>query len=184
MSVSRMNKQLAVSALLLATGLVLPFLTGQMPVLGKMMSPLHIPAYMCGMICGPFWGMLLGATLPLLRMLLFGMPALPTALPMAVECAVYGLCSGLIYRVSKVHFANRFSLSVILALLPSMIAGRIAGGLAKALFIAAGVINVQTPFTFTVFITSYFLDTSVGALVHLILIPAVMAALKKTRLAS
>lgn len=173
---------LVTSALLLAVGLVLPFLTGQLPVLGKLMSPLHIPAYLCGLVCGPVWGVLLGILLPLLRMLLFGMPMLPSALPMAFECAAYGLCTGLIYRVTKARFANRFCLPIFCAMIPSMMAGRIVGGLTKALFLASGVIASQAPFTFSVFIASYFVDTSVGALIHLILVPLVMAALKKARL--
>lgn len=173
---------LVTSALLLAVGLALPFMTGQLPVLGQLMSPLHIPAYLCGLVCGPVWGTLLGLLLPLVRMLLFGMPLLPVALPMAFECATYGLCIGLIYRVTKVRFANRFYIAILYAMIPSMISGRIIGGLAKALFLVSGVIASQAPFTFSVFITSYFVDTSVGALMHLILVPLVMAALKKVRL--
>ena len=43
---------LTVSAMLFALGLVLPFLTGQIPQIGQMLCPMHIPVFLCGLICG------------------------------------------------------------------------------------------------------------------------------------
>lgn len=65
---------LLVTAILLAVGIVLPFLTGNVQVLGQAISPLHIPVLICGLTCGWCWGMGLGIVLPLLRSVLFGMP--------------------------------------------------------------------------------------------------------------
>ena len=79
---------LLVTAILLAVGIVLPFLTGNVQVLGQAISPLHIPVLICGLTCGWYWGMGLGIVLPLLRSVLFGMPPLvPVAIPMAFEMA-------------------------------------------------------------------------------------------------
>lgn len=51
-----MNKnniqKLSISALLLAIGLFLSFLTGQIPAIGSMLLPMHIPVLLCGFICG------------------------------------------------------------------------------------------------------------------------------------
>ena len=47
------TKKLTLSALFLALGLVLPFLTGQIPTIGSMLLPMHIPVLLCGLICGP-----------------------------------------------------------------------------------------------------------------------------------
>ena len=50
-----MNKniqKLTYSALYLAIALVLPFLTGQIPQIGSMLCPMHIPALLCGFVCG------------------------------------------------------------------------------------------------------------------------------------
>ena len=58
---------LLVTAILLAVGIVLPFLTGNVQVLGQAISPLHIPVLICGLTCGWCWGMGLGIVLPLLR---------------------------------------------------------------------------------------------------------------------
>ena len=89
--------KLVICALLLAIGLYLPFLVGQVEVLGQAVSPLHIPVLLCGLTCGWGWGAVLGAVLPLLRSAIFGMPPMPTALAMTFELAAYGLISGLLY---------------------------------------------------------------------------------------
>ena len=46
------TKNLTLSAMFLAIGMVLPFLTGQIPEVGNMMLPMHIPVLLCGLICG------------------------------------------------------------------------------------------------------------------------------------
>ena len=91
--------RLVLSALFLAIGFVLPFLTGQIPEVGSMLLPLHLPALICGFVCGWPWGLLVGFVLPIARSLLFGMPPLvPTALAMAFEMAGYGAVAGLLYQ--------------------------------------------------------------------------------------
>ena len=169
------------TAVLLAAGLLLPFLTGQLPSIGQLISPLHIPALLCGLTCGPLWGGLLGAALPLVRMLLFGMPMLPAALPMAFELCAYGAITGLLYPRLCRMLMRRLP-AILSAMLCAMVLGRIIGGAAKALLLAGGAITAGAPFTFGVFITSYFADTVVGAAIHLIIVPAIVLALEKARL--
>ena len=43
-------KNLVLAAMFLAIGLVLPFFTGQIPAVGKMLLPMHIPVLLCGLI--------------------------------------------------------------------------------------------------------------------------------------
>ena len=75
----------------LAIALALPFITGQIPEIGAMLCPMHIPALLCGFLCGWPWGAAVGFIAPLLRGALFGMPVLfPTGTAMAFELAVYG----------------------------------------------------------------------------------------------
>ena len=86
------TKKLVLSAFFLALGLVLPFLTGQIPEIGNMISPMHFPVMLCGFICGGPYGALVGLILPPLRFLLFQMPPLfPTGIAMALEMGTYGL---------------------------------------------------------------------------------------------
>lgn len=56
-------RKLTYSALCLALAMVLPFLTGQVPEIGSMLCPMHIPALLCGFLCGWPWG--LAGRLPL-----------------------------------------------------------------------------------------------------------------------
>ena len=41
-------KNTVLAAMFLAIGLVLPFLTGQIPRIGSMLLPMHIPVFLCG----------------------------------------------------------------------------------------------------------------------------------------
>ena len=175
---------LVITGILLAVGLVLPFLTGQIQAVAKVISPLHIPVLICGLCCGWKWGLGLGVVLPLLRSLLFGMPPFPaSALPMAFELAVYGLITGLIYAALLKNKKGGSHLpKIYLALVPAMILGRLAGGAAKALFISAGIIGSSSPYTFAAFFSAYFASTAVGAVIHLILVPAVVLAIEKAGL--
>ena len=80
-------RTLVISAMLLAVALLLPFLTGQIPEIGSMLSPMHLPVLLCGFLCGPIWGFAVGAVAAPLRYLLFGMPQMPMCLFMAAEMA-------------------------------------------------------------------------------------------------
>ena len=91
-------RRLTYAALYLAIAMVLPFVTGQIPEIGAALCPMHIPALLCGFMCGWPWGAAVGFVAPLLRSVLFGMPAMfPSAVAMAFELAVYGGTAGLLY---------------------------------------------------------------------------------------
>ena len=100
--------KLVLSAMMLAIGFVLPFLTGQIPEVGSMLLPLHLPALICGFVCGWPWGLAVGFVLPILRSLLFGMPPMiPTALCMAFEMAAYGAAAGVLFKRCNVFLFTR-----------------------------------------------------------------------------
>ena len=82
-------RKLTYSALFLALAMVLPFLTGQIPEIGSMLCPMHLPALLCGFMCGWPWGLAVGFISPLLRSM-SGMPPIWIAIPMAFEMATYG----------------------------------------------------------------------------------------------
>ncbi len=171
--------RMVVTALLLAIGLALPFLLGQVEVLGQAISPLHIPVLLCGLTCGWGWGLALGAVLPLLRSLLFGMPPMVAAIPMAFEMAVYGALTGLLYPLMlKLLKTSRHLPSMLISMLAAMILGRIAGGAAKACMMGFQ----GNAYTFQTFIAAYFTGTAVGAIIHLIVVPSVALALEKAKL--
>ena len=78
-------KDIVMAAMLLAVGIVLPFFTGQIPQIGSMLLPMHLPVLVCGLICGWQYGGIVGFVLPLLRYVLFGMPPMPNGLAMALN---------------------------------------------------------------------------------------------------
>ncbi len=166
-------KKLTLAGLFIAIGLVLPFITGQIPQIGQMLLPMHIPVFLCGMICGWPWGFAVGLILPLLRSLLFGMPALyPNALVMSAELATYGSVIGLVYA----HFKNPGTLQVYISLIVAMIAGRLVWGIVKYLLLTA----VGNVFTWKLFVAGGFVEAVPGIIIQLILIPAIMALLKRS----
>lgn len=168
---------LCVSAVLIAVGLVLPFITGQIPAIAKIISPMHIPAYICGLTCGVVPGLIVGTVTPLLRCLLFGMPALPAAIPMVFELSVYAGVCGFAYprlrRGDGAHFA-----AIIAAMAAAMVLGRIVGGAAKA--VVMGVTGNE--YSFKLFFAAYFVNSAPGALIHLVLVPAVVTALERAHM--
>ncbi len=169
--------RMIVIAVLLALGMVLPFLTGQLPTIGQAISPLHIPAFIAGLTCGWSRGMALGFVLPILRSIVFGMPPLvAVGIPMAFELAAYAGVCGALYPLLRRRMKRL--LAMLAALVIAMIAGRILGGAAKA--IVMGITG--SGFTFSMFISSYFVTTAAGAVIHLILVPAVVLALEKAHL--
>ena len=100
-----MNKSLrnlTLAAMFMALGLVLPFLTGQSPQIGSKLLPMHLPVFLCGLICGWQYGGLVGFLVPLVRSAIFGMPVFfPSATAMAFELMTYGAVAGFLYSISK-----------------------------------------------------------------------------------
>lgn len=158
----------------LAIGLVLPFLTGQIPQIGKMLLPMHIPVLLCGLICGWQYGGAVGFIMPLLRNVLFGMPPMPGAISMAFELAAYGLTIGLVYGYSKWKCVFSLYRSMLIA----MLAGRIVWGVVQATILGLN----GSGFTFQMFMAGAFLDAIPGIVLQLILIPAIMVALDRAKL--
>ena len=174
----RMKKQstrkLVFAALFLALGLVLPFLTAQIPQVGSMLLPMHLPVLLCGFVCGWPYGLLVGAVTPLLRSMLFSMPPLyPTAVAMAFELAAYGLLAGLFYKLLP-----KKPVYVYVSLILAMLGGRVVWGLVQMILMSL----VAQPFTWQIFMAGAFGNALPGIAVQLVLIPVIVLALRSARL--
>lgn len=168
------TKKLVVSALLLALALVLPFLTGQIPEVGNMLLPMHLPVLLAGFAVGGPSAMTIGAIAPLLRSVLWGMPPLfPKAIGMAFELAAYGFVSGVLYSKSRKN-----SKAVFVSLITAMVAGRIIWGVVS--FALYGIMG--NTFTIAIFMGEAFVNAVPGIIVQLILIPLLVAALKRANI--
>ncbi len=158
-------------ALLLALGLVLPFLTAQIPQIGSALLPMHLPVLLCGLLYDKKSGLMIGVALPILRSLLFGMPPLfPMGLAMSVELGLYGYVVGLSYMTLH-QTKGRVFISLILA----MLAGRIGFGM--MMLSLSGLSGFS--YTFELFIQGAFLMGIPGIIIQLILVPILVKSLKK-----
>ena len=164
-------KKLVMSALFLAIGLVLPFVTMQIPSIGNMLLPMHIPVLLCGFICGAPYGAIVGFIVPLLRSVLFSMPTMmPNAVAMAFELCTYGFVAGLLY-----HKFKSYKFGVYLTLIPTMIIGRVVWGIAAfCLFKAIG-----NTFTWAIFFAGAVVNAIPGIIIQIVLIPTIVIGLKK-----
>ena len=164
-------KKLILAALFLAMALVLPFLTGQIPEVGSMLCPMHIPALLCGFFCGWPWGLMVGFVAPVLRSVTFGMPPMfPVAICMAFELATYGAVSGALYQ----KLPKKKS-SIYVALLVAMVAGRLVWGAAQ--FVCLGLTG--SSFTMSAFWAGAVASAIPGIIVQIILIPILVMALER-----
>ncbi len=170
MKKSRLQKIL-LSAMFLSLGAVLPLFTMQIKEIGDSLLPMHIPVMLCGLICGQWYGLAIGFILPIFRSFVFSMPPLyPNALWMAAELCTYGFVIGFIYsRLKKQNTA-----SVYFALITAMLSGRIIWGIAKSILLGFG----ANYFAITTFISGAFIDSALGIIIQLILIPIIMKIIK------
>ena len=167
-------RRMTYAALFLAIALVLPFVTGQIPEIGAMLCPMHIPALLCGFVCGWPYGLAVGAIAPLLRCVMFGMPKLyPTAIAMTFELAAFGAVAGLLYRCFPKKVWGIYA-----SLVGAMSIGRMVWGVAQYLLL-----RLQGKlFTPAMFISGAFVSAVPGIILHLAIIPAIVLALQKARL--
>lgn len=166
--------QLTFAALCLALGLVLPLLTAQVKEIGDSLLPMHFAVLLCGLLCGPLYGLSVGLVLPFLRSLLFSMPPIyPNAVWMAAELAAYGLVVGLLYtRVFPKRLGYTYcSLGI------AMLLGRAVWGLAKVLLLGLQ----DKPFTWEMFLAGAFLDAIPGILLQLLLLPPLMLLVERLK---
>lgn len=168
-------KNLTLSAMFIAIGIILPFFTGQIQTIGNMLLPMHIPVFLCGLICGWRYGAAVGFILPLLRSSLFSMPVMyPAAVAMAFELCAYGLVAGFLYNRSRWQCV----IALYRSMLAAMIAGRVIWGVSEVILLG---IRVNL-FTWQAFIAGAFLNAIPGIILQLVLVPAIMVALNRTGL--
>ncbi len=166
--------KMVLSAFFLALAYVMPFLTGQIPQIGAMLCPMHIPILLCGFICDFPWGLAVGFAAPLLRSLTLGMPLLfPKAVCMAFELAAYGAAAGLMHKLlpKKKPF-------IYCSLVTAMLAGRLVWG--AAMLICLGITGGR--FTYAAFLGGAFTNAIPGMIVQIAIIPILVMLLDRLRI--
>lgn len=162
---------MSLAAMFLALAFVMPFLTGQIPQVGNMLCPMHIPVLLCGFVCGAPWGAVVGFIAPLLRSLILGMPPLfPKATAMAFELAVYGLIAGLLYKKLP-----QKKWAIYVSLLVAMVSGRAVWGVVQLACLGFD----ASKFTLSVFWTEAVANAVPGIIIQIVLIPIIVMVLEK-----
>lgn len=168
------TKKLCICAICIALCYVLPLALHSL-ALGSALSPLHIPVLLCGLLCGWPYGLVCGAAGPVLSSLLSGMPPAVMLIPMIPELCTYGVVCGLLAKHIR---TGRFYADLYLSLLPAMVLGRVVGGIVQAAYYLSAAKN----YSLALWASSYLVGTLPGAILHLILIPALVLVLTKARL--
>ena len=168
-------KKITLTALFLAIGMILPFFTGQVPQIGSMLLPMHIPVFLCALICGWKYGLPMAFVLPLFRSMTFGMPPLfPTAVSMAFELATYAFAAGFLYGRSEWKCTRALYRCMIIA----MIAGRVVWGIVQMTLL-----NMSGKgFGLQAFLAGALFNAIPGIILQLVVIPSIMVALNRARL--
>ncbi len=164
-------KRMVLAAMMVALCVVLPMAFHAIPDGGSVFLPMHIPVLICGMICGWPYGFICGLLGPLLSCLITSMPPMAYLPPMMVECAVYGLVTGLMLKFVR---TGKLYGDLYLALVTAMIAGRVISGVAKALIFSPGI-------TMTYWITASFVTALPGIVIQLVAVPLLVGMLMKVR---
>lgn len=163
-------RRLIYAAVLLAMAQLLPFVTGQIPEIGKMLCPMHLPVILCGILCGIPYGAAVGFVAPLLRSLIFGVPVMNTALGMAAELLALGVLAGLFARIlpKKIPY-------LYLSLVCAIAGGRLA--LAAAKFVINGIAG--TSFSFFAYLAANVMNALPGIVLQLVAIPPLVLLLRR-----
>ncbi len=162
-----------ITGVLLAIGIILARFLHllPLPLPAFMFSPLHLPVFICALICGRRYGIICGIILPYLSFAVSKKPPLyPAAIAMSIELLVYAAVAGTIFKI-KLLKAN-VVLKAFVSILIAQIIGRLAGGLATAMLLGFN----GKPYLFETFVTSYFVQTLPAIILQLVIIPPLVKA--------
>lgn len=166
-------KKSMITAVCIALAVVLPMALHGIQNAGAVISPMHIPVLLCGLLCGGGFGLLCGIASPALSCLLTGMPVVAYLPTMLIELAIYGLVAGLM--MSLIH-TQKVYVDLYVSLIVAMIAGRVITGIVRALIFAPG------SYSMTAWATGYFVTSLPGIIIQLVVLPTLVFALMKARL--
>lgn len=166
-------KKSIITAVCIALCYVIPLMFHGIQNAGNIFCPMHIPVFICGLICGWQYGLLCGIAGPALSSALSGMPPVAILPSMMVELAAYGTAAGLMMKLvrTKSTYADLY-----ISLIVAIICGRVLAGLAKALIFARG------SYSMSAWIAGSVVTSWPGTVIQLVFIPTIVFALMKSHL--
>jgi len=156
-------------ALYLALAVLLPIGFHAFGLAGRIFLPMHVPVLLAGFLVGGFPALIVGLLAPGLSFLLTGMPPTYAVPLMSLELPIYGVMAALCYR--------RLKLNLYVALLVSMVLGRLAFGF--GLFVLARF--MELPYTASIFFSSggAIVAGLPGIVIQLAIVPVIVTAVKR-----
>ena len=166
-------KKSIITAVCIALCYVIPLMFHGIQNAGNIFCPMHIPVFICGLICGWQYGLLCGIAGPVLSSALSGMPPVAILPSMMVELAAYGTAAGLMMKLvrTKSTYADLY-----ISLIAAIVCGRVLAGLAKALIFARG------SYSMSAWIAGSVVTSWPGTVIQLVFIPTIVFALMKSHL--
>ena len=163
------TRQLVFSGLFIAMGVVLPMVFHLFGGAGPVFLPMHLPVLIAGLVLSPVYALGVGALTPILSSLLTGMPPVyPILVIMVFVLACYGFVMSLL--------VHKYRWNVYLALITSMIVGRVVAALVVAILIAGFNLQFMQPIPY--FMSA--ISTGIlGIVLQLLIVPACGYLLKK-----
>ncbi len=143
--------------------------------LGVVFSPMHLPVLLCGLLCGWPYGAFCGIAGPVISCVLSWMPSPVQLVYMVPELCVYGLAAGIGMRLIR---TGKTVMDIYLSLLSAMILGRVVGGAAQAVFY----FSTARSYSAALWVSSYVVGTLPGAVLQLVVLPALVLGLTRARL--
>lgn len=166
-------KQSVITAVCIAMCVVLPLAFHSIPKAGVIYCPMHIPVLICGLVCDWQFCLVCGIFGPVISGVITGMPDISSLPSMIIELVIYSVVCALLMKV--VHTKKVYA-DLYISLVSSMLAGRVAAGIVKALIFARGSITVAT------WAATYFVTCLPAIIIQLTVIPAIYFALQKANL--
>ena len=166
-------KKSIITAVCIALCYVIPLMFHGIQNAGSIFCPMHIPVFICGLICGWQYGLLCGIAGPALSSALSSMPPVAILPSMMVELAAYGTAAGLMIKLvrTKSTYADLY-----ISLIVAIVCGRVLAGLAKALIFARG------SYSMSAWIAGSVVTSWPGTVIQLVFIPTIVFALMKSHL--
>ena len=166
------TKDIVLIGLFVALGVIIPMAFHAVGTdLGRLLSPIHIPALVAGALMGPIPGLLVGVLTVLTSSLITSMPPFPYAFVMMAEVGSYGLFAGLFQRV-----LTKDAIGTVVSTGLAMVAGRIVYGFAQYIFnsLVSG-----KEYGIGMWVSSMFLTKVPTLVLHIILVPVLILILRK-----
>ena len=168
---TKIVREISLSSLLIALGLVLPLAFHAFGP-GTTFLPMHIPVLIAGFVLSLPYAIGVAIITPILSSLITGMPVIFPVLPfMLFELLAYAIVVNLLYR--------KFKLNVYVALIVAMVAGRIMSTLVVWVLVSFFMAKLPAP---SVFIVGAVTAGIPGILIQLAFIPTLVLVLQKTNL--